>query len=157
MTGRTSMHSGFDDGGGFGRNRAKAEMDLDITPMIDVTFLLLIFFMVASTMQATIEDNIPPAKHGVGIETGRSTIISIRLADSDDSSPVIVLGEGRGPQAELEDVADYVRKGVENNRSRVVIKADRDVLHGFVQSVARAANTVEGIQFFIAVRDKQSD
>jgi biopolymer transport protein ExbD len=157
MTGRTSLHPGSDDGGGFGRRRQTAEMDLDITPMIDVTFLLLIFFMVASTMQATIEDNIPPAKHGVGIETGRSTIISIRLADAEDSSPVIVLGEGRGPQAGLEDVADYVREGVDNKRSRIVIKADRDVPHGFVQSVARAANTVDGIQFFIAVRDKQSN
>ena len=156
MTGRTPLYRASDDDVRF-RRRQKSEMDLDITPMIDVTFLLLIFFMVASTMQATDENNIPPAKHGVGIETGRSTIISIRLVDSEGSSPVIVLGEAAGRPAGLENVADYVRAGVENNRSRVVIKADRDVPHGFVQSVARAANTVEGIQFFIAVQDKQTD
>ena len=155
MSGQTRLHP--DSGDGFSRRRQPAEMDLDITPMIDVTFLLLIFFMVASTMQATSDSNIPPAKHGVGIETGQSTTISIRFDESVDSSPVILLGDGAGRQAGVEDVADFVRAGVENNRSHVVIKADRDVPHGFVQQVARAANTVEGIRFFIAVRDKQTN
>lgn len=41
------------------------EAELDITPMIDVTFLLLIFFMVTSTMQATPDRDIPGAKDGV--------------------------------------------------------------------------------------------
>ena len=40
-----------DAGGSFGGKRKPIEGELDITPMIDVTFLLLIFFMVSSTMQ----------------------------------------------------------------------------------------------------------
>ncbi len=63
MKSRAPFHDG-DDEGSFRRRPATEEMDLDITPMIDVTFLLLIFFMVASTMQATAENDIPPAKHG---------------------------------------------------------------------------------------------
>ena len=43
----------FGESGGLGRAKKKDEADLDITPMIDVTFLLLIFFMVTSTMQGT--------------------------------------------------------------------------------------------------------
>jgi biopolymer transport protein TolR len=150
---RPLFHEAEDEGGFLRRASSGEEMDLDITPMIDVTFLLLIFFMVASTMQATAENDIPPAKHGVGIESERSTIISIRLNDETEEQPVISLGDGVGRPAELAEVTDYVRQGVDAGRTRVIVKADRDVPHGFVQRVARAANAVEGIRFFIGVRD----
>ncbi len=156
MTGRSPLFDDGDDGSPFRRRKSNSEMELDITPMIDVTFLLLIFFMVASTMQPTAENDIPPAKNGVGIETEHSTIISIRLPDADDGEPIIYLGEGGTQPADVDDIADYVRRGVDKGRSRVIIKADRNVQHGFVQRVARAANTVEGIRFFIGVRDKNS-
>ena len=35
-----------------GRRRGGEDVEMDITPMIDVTFLLLIFFLVASKMSA---------------------------------------------------------------------------------------------------------
>ena len=50
--------------GGLGQKKKKDEADLDITPMIDVVFLLLIFFMVTSTMQGTPDRDIPPASSG---------------------------------------------------------------------------------------------
>ena len=154
MTQRRPLFDDGDDEGRFRRRKSNSEMDLDITPMIDVTFLLLIFFMVASTMQPTAENDIPPAKHGVGIETEHSTIISIRLPDADDSAPIIYLGEAGSVPADVNEIADYVRRGVDKGRLRVIIKADRSVQHGFVQRVARAANTVDGIRFFIGVQDK---
>ena len=46
------------------KKKKPEEAELDITPMIDVTFLLLIFFMVTSTMQATPDKDIPGAKRG---------------------------------------------------------------------------------------------
>jgi biopolymer transport protein ExbD len=151
---RSPLFDDGDDEGRFRRRKSNTEMDLDITPMIDVTFLLLIFFMVASTMQPTAENDIPPAKHGVGIETEHSTIISIRLPDADDSAPIIYLGEVGTEPADVNEIADYVRQGVDKGRLRVIIKADRGVQHGFVQRAARAANTVDGIRFFIGVQDK---
>ena len=57
--------------------RADSQTDLDITPMIDVTFLLLIFFMVTSTMQSERELDVPPARHGMGAETNLATVIEI--------------------------------------------------------------------------------
>jgi len=133
VRGNGALFSNGDDEARFRRRKSKTEMELDITPMIDVTFLLLIFFMVASTMQATAENDIPPAKHGIGIETERSTIISISLPDADDSEPIIFLGEAGAKRADLEQVAEYVQRGVDNGRLRVIIKADRNVQHGFVQ------------------------
>ena len=54
----------FDDDSGFKKKKKVAEGELDITPMIDVTFLLLIFFMVTSTMQGTPDRDIPPSLSG---------------------------------------------------------------------------------------------
>ena len=48
-------------GGNAGIKKKKNEdADLDITPMIDVVFLLLIFFMVTSTMDDQKAANVPP-------------------------------------------------------------------------------------------------
>ena len=68
-------------GGDSIKKKKKDEAELDITPMIDVVFLLLIFFMVTSTMDDQKAANVPPAKHGVGADANKATIISI-LADS---------------------------------------------------------------------------
>ena len=46
-----------------GGNKKLDEGELDMTPMIDVTFLLLIFFMIASTMKPAGEEQLAPAKH----------------------------------------------------------------------------------------------
>ena len=50
---------------------------MDITPMIDVTFLLLIFFMVTSTMETPDALKIPEARNGVGVNTQEATTITI--------------------------------------------------------------------------------
>ncbi len=147
---RKPLFSGADDGS-FKRKGGGEEADLDITPMIDVTFLLLIFFMVTSTMQSEADLDVPIAKHGVGADKNKSTIITIRANDGD---PIIILGDGKGPEATVEEVHDYVDEGVKANTSQVIIKADREVRHGFVQKVARVVTEFEGLKFAIGVQDK---
>ena len=123
------------------RTRTNDE-ELDITPMIDVTFLLLIFFMVASTMQGKADLPLPPAQSGVGVVADNSTVITLLAADG---VPSIKLGDGPGaPEGTLEQVATYVSDGVAAQKTSLIIKADRDLPSGFVEDVARAAN-VEGV------------
>lgn len=141
----------------FGKTKRveSGEDDLDITPMIDVTFLLLIFFMVTSNMKQSATVNIPPAKHGEGIPTSKSSTITIFHTDGD---PEIYLSDGtkdNGPVT-LEEVTAYVQEGVANGKLFVILKADTDLPSGFVEEVARAANEVEAeLSFFIGVMDKQ--
>ena len=140
-----------DADGGFSKPRSKDEAELDITPMIDVTFLLLIFFMVTSTMQAEKDLQVPVAKHGVGVDTSDAMIVSVL---SDEPSYTILLGDGEGPEASVAEVTAFVEEGLRENREHVIIKADRDVPHGTVQEVAKAVTAVEGISFSIGVRDQ---
>src|SRR6516164_1380892 len=107
-----------------------ADGEMDITPMIDVTFLLLIFFMVASTMQGTPDVDVPPAEHSVGVDSAGAAVVTILAAKSTAESPRIVLGDGEGIEADLADVRRYVEDGVRDGHKRIVLKAEGDVPHG---------------------------
>ena len=63
------------------KNREDDEMD--ITPMIDITFLLLIFFIVCSTMDPTKIGTIPEADNGLAISAKNSAVIFIKPSGSD--------------------------------------------------------------------------
>lgn len=134
-----------------GKKRTDPEADLDITPMIDVTFLLLIFFMVTSTMSSQKELDVPKAKHGVNLESGAAILIVIEASNTVGGAPLIFLD---GREATLKEVADYVNEGMKNDKHDVVVKAGREVPHGFVQQVFRAANVAEGLNFSLGVEDK---
>lgn len=126
---------------------------MDITPMIDVTFLLLIFFMVTSTMENPDALKIPEARNGLGVNTQEAAIITIFHSED---TPEIYLADGvreNGP-VDVSEVGTYVMNG---GHKTVIIKADRDVPSGFVEDVARAANEGgEDLLFFVGIEDKQN-
>ena len=132
-------------------SREPDDTDIDITPMIDCVFQLLIFFMVTSTMQSTPDLDVPTANYGIGVETESALILTILAGDP----PRILQGDGDGPDVSVEDVRKLVTDNVNNRQNHVVIKAERQVEHGFVQSVARAITEVEGAQFYIGVNEEK--
>jgi len=137
--------------------RFLSDDELDITPMIDMTFLLLIFFMVTSTMDAANVLKLPPAKHGKGVITDTATVLTVIM---ENGEPGVYLSNGKkenGPVA-LGEVTAYVEQGVRDaQKTTVIIKADRETPSGFVEEVARAANEVEGVeQFYVGVQDAPS-
>jgi biopolymer transport protein TolR len=136
------------------RNRRAPDGDLDITPMIDVTFLLLIFFMVSSTMQSKPDLDVPVARFGRGVQTDGASVITIWASRGRGATPVIQLGDGAGQEAALDEIPRYVEEGIAANRLKVVIKAEGDVPEGFVQDVAKAVKTVNGAELFMGVRDQ---
>jgi len=137
------------------RNRAGSDADIDITPMIDVTFLLLIFFMVSSTMKSTPDLDVPAAKYGVAVPTDAAIVVTIR-AQPEAGSPKILLGDGGGPEGHMGDgeggIRDYISR---QSRRHVIIKADREVPFRFVQEVSKAVLSVDGTTFSIGVRDRK--
>ena len=155
MRQRSGLFGEMADDALLGKKSSVPAADLDITPMIDVTFLLLIFFMVTSTMQGTPDVEVPPAKHGVGIDTMQATVITLKRPAIPDGRPTIVLGDGRGPEGDLEAVREYVERRRAQDIAQVIIKADRDVQHGYVQEVARVVSAIDGVRFSIGVQDKR--
>ena len=132
---------------------------LDITPMIDITFLLLIFFLVASTPDIQVEAQLPEARHGVGVGERESTIFTIAQSGL-DTAPVY-LGDGKIAGNELsndsaqqaDEIESQVREEMDKGKGNVLIKADRGVAHRDVARVAAAASRVDGIRLHFAVTE----
>lgn len=135
-------------------NRGGSDADLDITPMIDVTFLLLIFFMVTSTMQESPTVDVPPARSGVGADTTESVIVYIKSPGGGDK-PVIEIDGHTGKEASLDDVRKAVQEGLnaKKPKTNAIVMADREVPHGFVVEVEKAVAEIEGVTLSIGVRD----
>jgi biopolymer transport protein ExbD len=136
--------------------------ELDITPMIDMTFLLLIFFLVASTPDRQAEARLPRARHGVAV-SGQDAIV-LTVGHSGESTAPVYLGDGKFEVHRLpsdldlqqERIAHYVREEVAKRKggaAHVLIKADREVAHREVARVAEAVSGIEGIELHFAVRD----
>lgn len=133
------------------RKRQGSEGDLDITPMIDVTFLLLIFFMVTSTMQATPDKDLPPAVSGENANAGNFLDLSILTppAGSEDS-PVMLEGDA----VSLDELEETLQQRARGGPVHVMVYAERDVRSGFVGEVENVLNGVDGdLEYKFAVRD----
>ena len=151
------------------RRRSIDETEMDITPMIDITFLLLIFFLVASRLDSQADVKLPPARHGSSASIQASVILTIALGDGKEA--LVYKGDGTQQEnllkaTDLEDqeneIADFVRTGLESSppKESIIIKAEKGIQHREVARVAQAVGTVDavhenGIQLHVAVLEVQ--
>lgn len=142
-----------------GRKWLGDDVDLDITPMIDVTFLLLIFFLVASVPDARTSVTLPPARHGSAVGSKNSVIITV--AEGGLGPAPVFLADGRltsaqldpNPEKQAEQIRAAVEAGLQAGTSDVLLKAEAGVPHREVARIAAAASQVEGIRIHIGVME----
>ena len=141
--------------------RPQTDNDMDITPMIDITFLLLIFFLVASRMDTSGSVKLPKAHHGTAIGTKTAVVITIAKGDGDQAR--IYLGDGTesgllgGDLVEQEQaIVGYIDEGLkaEIPKEHVLVKAGRDVKHRSVARVARAVGQIPDLPLYVAVLEE---
>ncbi len=142
---------------GFGRKKKKEEADLDITPMIDVVFLLLIFFMVTSTMQATPDRDIPPATSGTNANASGFFDIVVLAPISAGSEAEVKIDDSLVSLEQLK--AELIQKSA-GPPLKVMIYAERDVPSGTVSEVEGIIGEVASeqeieIEMKFAVRDRK--
>jgi biopolymer transport protein ExbD len=151
------MADRWGDDNPFGRATSRGESDLDFTPLIDVVFLLLVFFMYSAAMNRQAEVDMPAARRGTGVDPAYATMVTILAADSPDDEDRVVLGDaGDGEEerrASLDDVRRLVEEGVRSGKFDVIVKAERTVRHQSVLEVARIVNEVDGAKLAVAVRE----
>ncbi|MBL8888633.1 MAG: biopolymer transporter ExbD [Planctomycetaceae bacterium] len=125
------------------------DSEMDITPMIDITFLLLSFFVVASKMQEQAPIPLPYAKHGEAIAAKDAVMINIEQ-DSPDSDAYFYLGRAveRGSgivetDENLEEqIQEYVNRELQtNDKIRfIVIRAGHQTRMKNMKVAKQAAN-----------------
>ncbi len=121
------------------KKRDAKRLNLDITPLIDVIFLLLIFFMVSTTFVTSpgIHVNLPKASTQAKIKKPKSIEITIT-----DKSRIFLNGQLVKKQKLKASLAATRKETGQNN---LVIMADGKVVHELVVFVMDSANQV-GIQ-----------
>jgi len=111
------------------RHRIPSAPGLDLTPMVDVVFLLIIFFMVSTTF-ITLETGLP-----VDLPRAQSA-----QAQPSDLPTVTVTRDTRvflaGAEVALGDLVVLLQGAMEaSGQTTVVLRADEIVPHGFVVEV----------------------
>jgi biopolymer transport protein ExbD len=147
------------------KSRVKDDSEMDITPMIDMTFLLLIFFIVCSKMDPGAAIHLPPAKHGEAVTTKDAIIFTIAGTETESfiyKGKGIDAGNqlaGASPVEKEAEAAAYVEQQLAQNANikNVVIMADAGVKHRDVALVMKAVAAVEteGNQLHVAVMETQ--
>jgi len=138
------------------RRKVVEETEMDITPMIDVTFLLLIFFILTNNASKTTQVVLPKTNNSMAVNRKESVVLTIFKSDD---APQVYLSDGKkenGP-ASMADVTAYVRDGVLQEKRTVIILSDTEVPAGFVEEVALAASEASEteLQYFTGVLQKK--
>lgn len=135
------------------RPKREDDVEMDITPMIDITFLLLIFFLVSSRPDNQTAIHLPRAQHGNAVSQRFSAVISVGEGGADQAP--VYKGDGKieknlvatDPEARTQELVDYVETEMRvNNKTEVVIKGDRGILCGQMEGVLQSVSKVEGIE-----------
>ena len=81
MAGEVAERSKPTKGKGLRRPKRRVSIRLDMTPMVDIAFLLLIFYMVTTVfaMPQAMEINLPPADQKEPVDIRESNLLTIRV------------------------------------------------------------------------------
>lgn len=151
------------------RKRNKDDGELDITAMIDVTFLLLAFFVVVSKMDPQAAVDLPVASYGASIQD-KSAVTLIVVLDKDDSDKVAIFkgpsmdGDTKissvDPEAAEEEIGAYVENELSTHPTKeaVLIKAEGKVKTGMVQMVKRGvaqSELAKSRKIYVGIEEEQ--
>ncbi|PLX69427.1 MAG: biopolymer transporter ExbD [Denitrovibrio sp.] len=122
-------------------------IEVNLTPLIDVVFLLLIFFMVSTTFiySNSIDVNLPAAK---GDETSISESIRVVLTQA---GAINIDGTSYEEKVVLDQLTEMKKAKPE---STVIIEADKNVSHGRVVFIMDASRKAGFAKFAIAVEEE---
>lgn len=123
------------------------ESGIDLTPMLDVVFIMLIFFIVTATFvkEAGVDVNRPSASTA---ERQDLANILIAITDADD---IWIDGD----PVDERDLATIIKRlHAENPQGSVVVQADRDSTHKKLKVVLDAVQKAGVPQVAVAAQDE---
>lgn len=149
------------------RKLTAEDSEPDLTPMIDIVFLLLSFFVVGSKIDPQFALDLPFAVSGENVSDRISVSLVIKKKDGAAGQFEIYKGSSTDPGTMVQEtdplqieqeIADYVE--VELSRhpdfQAVLIKAEGEVTTGIVQTVKRGVSMSEMAKtrrIFLAVKE----
>lgn len=139
------------------RKRRRGEGLIELTPLIDVVFLLLIFFMVATTFD--------DVKGGIKIELPQSTIREIAevkeiqiIVDKDKNMILNFKENGKTEQISVNKDSLKTRlaeKLAESKEKNVIISADKKLDYGYIVEIMSISKEAGANSLDIDTADKK--
>ena len=132
--------------------QTEEDVDLNITPLIDVVFLLLIFFMVTSTFkkEAELTVDLPQASADPALAEEHA----IEVIITDDGNYLI--NKQLIVEPNIQTIVDSLRAAAGNDRNpKILISADAKADHQFVVNAMDAARQAGFVRLRIATETPQ--
>ena len=142
----------------FSRRGHHETPEFDVTAMVDLVFMMNIYFLVVFIMMAISEMSLPSADHVSRLDGESATVISL-VRSPDGQSAKVYLGSGEkgeaiGDPAEQErQIQAAVEQGLAAGKKDVLLKAEKKVRLAELFRIATAAS-LEGVKLNVAVLEK---
>lgn len=131
------------------RPSKKGDVDLNITPLIDVVFLLLIFFMVSTTFDRSSEINITLPQASEEYKEHQSLTVNVAV---DAQGRIFINGQPL-VNSQLLTIREALRDAAQGLKNpQVVINADQDARYQLVVRIMDAARQLKLINITFATR-----
>ena len=132
------------------QTRSRDDVQLDMTPLVDVVFLLLIFFMLSTSLSVNPGIKIDLPKSSAEQVKKKKTTLRVAI----EAGGRIFLEGKKLSLAQLREKFQAVDKKLRDD-ALVVIEADKKVYHGLVVKVMDAAKTAGLNKLAIATQPKE--
>ncbi|NJN45899.1 MAG: biopolymer transporter ExbD [Candidatus Competibacteraceae bacterium] len=138
------------------RPRRRQEPDINLTPLIDVVFLLLIFFMVSTTFRKETELNIdlPEADQAPSVTEEDKGKLEIGI---DEQGQYFINGEALSDKRRETLQAALMEAVGDNRELPLVISADAETPHQAVVTAMDVAGKIGIKQLAITVQQHHAD
>ena len=139
------------------KERLKVRANADITPLIDVIFQLLIFFMLSATfvVQTSINIQTPEAKGATSLDS-KDISITLAVDDKDPDGPGKIFVNGE--QVTMNDLPDYITGLLERRKNPfILIRPDARIRTGRLVEVFGILNSLGISNYGIAARPPEEE
>jgi len=144
----------------FNRRLDPEPPEFDITAMVDLVFLMNLYFLITFITVAMNEINLPAAAHAAPLDGDTATVITV-LAGPDWKTVFVYLGNGKSgtPIVEADDqitqIANRVEQAAAQGKKAVLIKAEKTIRLREIKRIGAAA-AHEGMTLHISIMEKET-
>ena len=147
------------------KKKRRIGISIDMTPMVDVAFLLLIFFMTTTQFQPPERDRIDLPKSSSEAKSPESDIITIAVTSAPKVTVVYKVRSAGGIEEKREELNPATlqtdlgpalqRARAANPAARVIVKMDKGAHYGLIADMVAGLQQANATRFNVQTNLKQ--
>lgn len=136
------------------RTNRRDEINLDVTPLIDVVFLLLIFFMVSTTFEHNSEINLTLPSSSKEVVEAKPNAVNVGL----DAQGNVYINDKALVNAQIETIKSALSEALVGlNDPPLIISADANATHQSVVRIMDAARQLGLVKITFATQELKDE